>query len=53
MTKIDADEIGATARRLRAVLDAIERGDLEASAAVRTRLEGAVTALEMLAKCSP
>lgn len=48
MAKIDADEIGATARRLRAVLDAIECGDLEASTAQAAYIAGAVNALEAL-----
>ena len=45
---IDNDTVATTARQLRLILDAIERGDLDASAAVRARLEGAATALEEL-----
>ena len=45
---IDNDTVATTARQLRLILDAIERGDLDASAAVRARLEGAATALEAL-----
>jgi hypothetical protein len=45
---IDNDTVATTARQLRRILDAIERGDLDASATVRARLEGAATALEEL-----
>ena len=45
---IDNDTVATTARQLRLILDAIERGDLDASATVRARLEGAATALEAL-----
>ena len=38
---IDNDTVATTARQLRLILDAIERGDLDASATVRARLEGA------------
>jgi hypothetical protein len=43
---IDNDTVATTARQLRLILDAIERGHLDASATVRARLEGAATALE-------
>lgn len=43
------NDIAATASQLRAILDAIQRGELDASATVRARLEGAATALEALA----
>lgn len=42
-------DIAATARQLRLTLDAIERGELEASATERARLEGAAAALDTLA----
>ena len=42
------NDIAATASQLRAILDAIQRGELDASATVQARLEGAVTALEVL-----
>lgn len=42
-------DIATTASQLRAILDAIERGELEASATVRARLEGAAAALDALA----
>ena len=45
---IDNDTVATTARQLRLILDAIERGDLDASVTVRARLEGAATALETL-----
>jgi hypothetical protein len=50
---IDNDTVATTARQLRLILDAIERGDLDASAAVRARLEGAATALEALTASNP
>src|SRR6478736_8191771 len=50
---IDNDTVATTARQLRLILDAIERGDLDASAAVRARLEGAATALEALTAANP
>ena len=50
---IDNDTVATTARQLRLILDAIERGDLDASATVRARLEGAATALEALAARNP
>ena len=43
---IDNDAVATTARQLRLILDAIERGNLDASATIRARLEGAATALE-------
>ena len=46
---IDNDTVATTARQLRLILAAIERGELDASATVRERLEGAATALEALA----
>ena len=46
-------EIATAARQLRAVLAAIERGDLEASATVRARLEGTVAALDALEEDKP
>ena len=45
---IEPGTIAATARQLRQVLAAIERGELDASATVRARLEGAAAALEAL-----
>ena len=50
---IDNDTVATTARQLRLILDAIERGDLDASATVRARLEGAATALEALTAGNP
>ena len=50
---IDDATVATTARQLRLILDAIERGDLDASAAVRARLEGAATALEALTAANP
>ena len=50
---IDNDTVATTARQLRLILDAIERGDLDASATVRARLEGAATALEALTAGDP
>jgi hypothetical protein len=50
---IDNDAVSTTARQLRLILDAIERGDLDASATVRARLEGAAIALETLAADDP
>jgi hypothetical protein len=50
---IDNDTVATTARQLRLILDAIERGDLDASATVRARLEGAATALEALTADNP
>ena len=50
---IDNDTVATTARQLRLILDAIERGDLDASATVRARLEGAATALETLIAGNP
>src|SRR6478609_1315861 len=50
---IDNDTVATTARQLRLILDAIERGDLDASATVRARLEGAATALEALTTGNP
>jgi len=47
------DTYTTTARQLRLILDAIERGDLDASATVRARLEGAATALEALTTGNP
>ncbi len=41
-------DIAATAGQLRLILGAIERGELEATATERTRLEGAVAALDAL-----
>ena len=53
---IDNDIVATTAHQLRLILDAIARGDLDASATVRARLEGAATALEgtvtLIEKCS-
>ncbi|WP_197048250.1 hypothetical protein [Mycobacterium paragordonae] len=43
------DDIATTARQLRLILEAIERGELEASATERARLEGAAAALDALA----
>jgi hypothetical protein len=42
-------DVATTARQLRLILDAIESGELEASATVRARLEGAAAALDALA----
>ena len=50
---IDKDTVATTAHQLRLILDAIERGDLDASATVRARLEGAATALEALTTGNP
>ena len=50
---IDNDTVATTARQSRLILDAIERGDLDASATVRARLEGAATALETLTADNP
>ena len=50
---IDNDAVATTARQLRLILGAIERGELDASATVRARLEGAATALEALAADNP
>lgn len=47
------NDIAATARQLRAILDAILCGDLDASVAVRTRIEGALAALETLSADDP
>lgn len=44
-----ADDIAAAARHLRSVLDAIERGELEATAQQAAYLSGAADALETLA----
>lgn len=41
-------DIAKTARQLRSILASIEAGDLDATTAVRTRLEGAAAALESL-----
>ncbi len=41
-------DIAATARQLRLILDAIERGELEATATERARLEGAAAALDAM-----
>ncbi|GAS90480.1 uncharacterized protein RMCB_4576 [Mycolicibacterium brisbanense] len=46
-------DIAATASQLRLILGAIERGELEASATERTRLEGAAAALDALAGDAP
>jgi hypothetical protein len=46
-------QVAATARQLRVILEAIDRGDLDASATVRSRLEGAAVALETLAAGDP
>jgi len=50
---IDNDTVATTARQLRLILDAIERGDLDARAAVRAGLEGAAPALEALTAGKP
>ncbi|WP_231110249.1 hypothetical protein, partial [Mycobacterium avium] len=42
-------DIATTARQLRLILDAIERGELEATATERARLEGAAAALDAMA----
>lgn len=46
-------DIAATAGQLRLILGAIERGELAATATERTRLEGAVAALDALAGDGP
>ncbi|CAJ1498814.1 hypothetical protein [[Mycobacterium] burgundiense] len=46
-------DIAATAGQLRLILAAIERGELDASATERNRLEGAVAALDALAGDAP
>ncbi|MBV9353226.1 MAG: hypothetical protein JOZ23_17125 [Mycobacterium sp.] len=45
-----ADE---TAKRLRALFDAIDRGELGASATMRARIEGALLALDAIASPDP
>ncbi len=50
---IDPDDLAATARQLRAILDAIDRGELDAAPAVRARLDGAATALETVTAADP
>ena len=50
---IDNDTVATAARQLRLILAAIERGELDASATVRARLEGAATALEALTTGDP
>jgi hypothetical protein len=50
---IDNDIVATTARQLRLILDAVERGDLDASATDRARLEGAAIALETLTAGNP
>lgn len=45
---MDHDTMAATARQLRTILDAIERGELEATSTVKARLEGAAVALEAM-----
>lgn len=49
VTAVKRADITTAARQLRLILDAIERGELEASATERARLEGAAAALETLA----
>ena len=49
LTAREDGRAGETARQLRLILASVEGGHLRASATVRTRLEGAVTALELLA----
>lgn len=46
LTRAEVDELAATLRRL---LDAIDADELTASAATRHRLEGALTALDVVA----
>jgi hypothetical protein len=46
-------DIAAATGQLRLILGAIERGELEATATERTRLEGAVAALDALAGDAP
>ena len=50
---IDPDTVATTARQLRLILAAIQRGELDASTAVRARLDGAATALETLTVDNP
>ncbi len=49
LNAVKRDDIATTARQLRLILEAIERGELEASATERARLEGAAAALDALA----
>lgn len=42
-------DVAASARQLRLILDVIERGELDATATERLRLEGAVAALDAMA----
>ncbi len=42
--------VAKLARQLRVILASIDNGDLDASATVRKRIEGAVAALETLAQ---
>jgi transcription elongation GreA/GreB family factor len=42
------DQIIALSSELRAMLDKIEAGDLDAAKAMRYRIEGAITALEVV-----
>ncbi|WP_165605878.1 hypothetical protein [Mycolicibacterium mucogenicum] len=41
-------DVSASAAQLRLILDAVERGELEATATERARLEGAATTLDVL-----
>lgn len=41
-------DLAASAGQLRLILDAIERGELEATATERARLEGAAATLDVL-----
>lgn len=47
--QIDRAELATTAEQLRAVLAAIAAGELSCSPGYRSRLQGAVTALESIA----
>jgi len=42
------DEISSLAEEMRRLLSAIESGDLEASVAMRYRIEGAITVLQVV-----
>ena len=46
---IDNDTVATTARQLRLILAAIERGEIDASATETARLQGAAVALATLA----
>jgi transcription elongation GreA/GreB family factor len=47
-TTLTRKQITALAAELRTMLDKIEAGDLEATTSMRYRIEGAITALEVV-----